>query len=120
MAETSKLLGLAIYEIKEVWKGPDKFWQANYALRTLPKDLKILRVVPLLESPKVMGLMGIHDPDALCHFNGMTYCPWCRKEGQNEGTIVNHLWTMHYRLSLVSKKCYSYPSTSSDTLHCHG
>ena len=32
MAETAKLLGLAIYEIKEVWKGPDKLWQANYAL----------------------------------------------------------------------------------------
>ena len=27
--------------------------------------------------------------------------PWCRKEGQNEGTIVNHLWTTHYRLGLA-------------------
>ena len=37
------------------------------------------------------GLAGIHDPDALDHFSGITYCPWCRKEGQNEGTVVNHL-----------------------------
>ena len=37
MAETTKLLGLAIYEIKKVWKGPDELWQANYALRSLPK-----------------------------------------------------------------------------------
>ena len=120
MAKTTKLLGSAIYEIKEVWKGPDEMQQANYTLRILLKGLKFLRVVPPLECPKVMGLLGIHDPDALCHFNGMTHYPWCQKEGQNEGTIVNHLWTVLYRLSLMCKKCYSYPSTSLDTLHHHG
>ena len=91
MAQTAKLLGLAIYEIKEVWVGPDELQQANYALRTLPKGLRFLRAVPPSESPKVMGLMGIHDLDALYHFNGMTHCPWCGKEGQNEDTIINHL-----------------------------
>ena len=72
------------------------------------------------ESPKVMGLVGIHDPDALCHFSGITYCPWCRKESQNEGTVVNHLQTMHYRLGLVCNRCHDCPSTSSNTLCCHG
>ena len=66
-----------------------------------------------------MGLVGIHDPDALCCFNGLTHCPWCGKEGQNEGIVVNHLQMVHYRLSLVCDKCYNYPSTSSDTLCCH-
>ena len=37
--------------------------------------------------------MGIHDPDALRCYAGYTYCPWCEKEGQNEGTVVNHLRT---------------------------
>ena len=101
MAQTAKLLSLAIYEIKEVWVGLDELQQANYTLRTLPMGLRFLRAVPLLESPKVMGLMGIHDPDVLHCFNGMTHCSWCRKEGQNEGTIINHLWTVHYRLSLM-------------------
>ena len=105
-AESAKLLGSSIYEIQEVWKGPDELWQANYTLRSLPKGLKLLHVV------------GIHDPDTLCHFSGLTHCPWCGKEGQNKGTVVNHLWTVHYRLSLVYDKCYNYPSTSSDTL-CH-
>ena len=109
MAKTAELLGLAIYEIQEVWKGPDKLQQANYALRSLPKGLTFLQVVPPLESPKVMGLVGIHDPDALCHFNGMTHCPWCGKEGQNEGTVFNPLQTVHYRLSLVCNKCYNLP-----------
>ena len=119
MAETAKLLDMAIYDIKEVWKGPDELQQANYTLRTLPKGLKFLRAVSPSESPKVMGLTGIHDPDALHHFNGMTHFPWCRKEGQNEGTIINHLQTVHYRLGLVCQKCYRYPCTSSDTLCCH-
>ena len=75
MAKTAKLLDLAIYEIKEVWKGPDELQQANYALRSLPKGLTFLRAVPPLKSPKVMGLVGIHDLDALHLFNGMTHCP---------------------------------------------
>ena len=118
MVETAKLLGLAIYEIK-VWRGLDELQQANYILRILPKGLKLLRAVPLSESPKVMGLTGIHDLDALCHFNRMTHYPWCGKEGQNKGTIINHLWMVHYRLSPMCKICYNYPSTSSDTLCFH-
>ena len=72
------------------------------------------------ESPKVMELMGIHDPDALCQFGSVTYCPWCGKEGQNEGMVVNHLWTTHYWLGLVCDRCYSCLSTTSDTLCHHG
>ena len=120
MAKSTKLLGSHIYKIQEVWKGPDELQQANYALRSLPKGLKFLHVVPPSESPKVMGLVGIHDPDVLCHFNGLTHCPWCGKEGQNEGTVINHLQMVHYRLGLVCDKCYDYLSTSSDTLCCHG
>ena len=92
MAETAELLGSGIYEIKEVWAGPDELQQANYMLRTLPKGLKFLRVVPPSESPKAMGLTGIYDLDALHCFSGVTHCPWCGKEDQNEGTVINHLW----------------------------
>ena len=42
MAESTKLLGSAIYTIQEVWEGPDKLQEANYALRYLPKGLKFL------------------------------------------------------------------------------
>ena len=118
--QTTKLLGSAIYEIKELWAGPECCGKLYYALRTLLKGLRFLRVVPPLESPKVMGLMVIHDADVMCHFNRMTHCPWCRKESQNEGTVINHLWMVHYRLSLMCNKCFSYPSTSWDTLCCHG
>ena len=119
MARAAELLGSTIHKIKEVWTGPDELQQAKYTPRTLSKGLKFLRAVPPSESPKVMGLMDIHDPDALCHFNGVTHCPWCGKEGQNEGTVVKHLQTVHYRLSLMCKKSFGCPSTSLETICCH-
>ena len=120
IAESAELLGTSIYEIQALWTGPDEVRQANYALRSFPKGLKFLCVVPPSESPKVMGLVRIYNPDALHCFNSVTHCPWCWKEGQKEGTVVNHLQTVHYRLGLVCNKCNSCPSTSLDTLHHHG
>ena len=120
LATSAGLLGTYIYETQSPWTGPEELKQANYVLLSLPKALKFLQAVPPSESPKVMGLMGIHDPDALCHFGSVIYCPWCRKEGQNEEMVVNHLWTTHYRLGLVCDRCYGCPSTTSDTLCHHG
>ena len=91
MIITAELLGSSIYGIKETWTGLDKLWQANYTLRTLPKGLKFIRAVSPSKSLKVMDLAGIHDLDALCHFYRVTHCTWCGKEGQNQGTVVNHL-----------------------------
>ena len=94
MIETAGLLGSEIYEITEAWSGQDELWQANYSLMTLLKGLRFFRAVFPSKSPKVMGLMGIHDLDALWCFSAVTHCPWCRKVGQNEGIIVNHPWTV--------------------------
>ena len=101
MIMATELLGSSIYKIKETWVGPDELWQANYAPRTLPKVLNFLRTVPPLESPKIKGLMGIHDPDALCHFYRVTHCPWCRKVGQmrahssttSQWYIIDWVWS---------------------------
>ena len=120
MAMSTKLLGTSIYEIQASWMGPEELKQANYALRSLPKGLKFLHAVPPSKSPKVMGLVGIHDQDTLRHFSGITHCPQCWKEGQNKGTMVNHLRTVHYRLGLVCNWCYDCPSTMADTLCHHG
>ena len=119
LAEGAGLLGKSIYEIQLSWDGPEELKYANYSLQSLPKGLRFLRVVPTTESPKVMGLKGIHESDALQHFAGYTYCPWCGKEGQNEGTMVNHLKTTHYRLGLVCNLCFGCPKMTSDTLHQH-
>ena len=120
LAEGADLLGKSIYEIQLSRDGPEELKHANYSLRSLCKGLRFLRVVPTMESPKIMGLKGIHDSDAIWCFVGCTYCPWCGKEEQNEGTMVNHLRTVPYRLGIVCNLCYGCPTVTLDTLHWHG
>ena len=75
-------------------------------------------VVPPIESPKIMRLKGIHSPKALCRQVGLSFCPWCGKEGQNKSTVVNHLQTGHYHLGLICSQCLKYFTTSANTM-CH-
>ena len=119
MIETAGLLSSTIYEIQEAWTGQKELQHANYVLRTLSKGLRFFHMVSPSESPKVMGLMGIHHPDALHHFNGVTHCPWCRKGGQNEGTVINHLRTVHYKLGLICEGCFHCPSITLEVIWCH-
>ena len=65
MAKTTGLLGSAIHEIQEVWTRWEELQHTSHALRALPKCLKFFWVVSPSESPKVMGLVGIHHPNAL-------------------------------------------------------
>ena len=111
------LAGESIHELQWSWNGLEDLKHGNYILWSLAKGLKFLRAVSAKESPKIMGLKGIHDSNTLWHFASFTYCPWCRKDGQNKGTIVNHLRTIHYKLGLVCDQCYSCPTVMSDTLH---
>ena len=90
------------------------------ALRASPKGLQFFHAISPSELPKVMSLAGIHNPEALHYFNGMTFCPWCGKEGQNKGTIVNHLQMTHYKLGLVCGTCFHCPSVTSEAIQCHG
>ena len=64
MIESDGLLSSEIHEIKETWTGQSELQYANYALRTLPKGLKFFCPVSPSESPKVMGLTGIHHHNA--------------------------------------------------------
>ena len=120
LAQGTGLQGKFIPEIQVSWNGPEELKHANYILRSLPKGLKFLKAVSAKESPKIMGLKGIHDSNALQCFASYTYCPWCGKDGQNEGTIVNHLRTVHYKLGLICNQCFGYPTVMSDALHQHG
>ena len=120
MVESTSLLSSEVYKIRENWTGWQELQYANHALRTLPKGLKFFCPVSPTESPKVMGLTSIHHPNALHHFNGVTHCLWCGKEGQNEGTIINHLRTVYYKLGLVFMKCLGCPSVTSKAIQHHG
>ena len=120
LAQEAGLLGESIFEIQWSWEGPEHLKQANYVFHSQPKGLRFLRAVSAKESPKEMGLKGIHNPEALQHFVGYTYCPWCGKYRQNKGTIVNHLRMVHYKLGLICDWCFGCPTTMSDTLCQHG
>ena len=120
MIKSAGLLHSEIYEIQEAWTGQYKLEYANYGLKTLPKGLKFFHPMSPSESPKVIGLTGIYHPNAIHHFNGVTHCPWCRKEGQNEGTIINHLQMTHYKLGLICEKCFHCPLATSKAIWCHG
>ena len=65
LAEGVNLLGKSIHELQLSWEGPEKLKHVNYSLHSLPKGLRSLREVPTMESPKIMGLEGIHDADVL-------------------------------------------------------
>ena len=120
LTQEAGLLGESIFEIQCSWKGPEHLQQANYIFQSQPKGLKFLRAESTKEYPKEMGLKGIHDPEALWHFSRYTYCPWCGKSGQNEGTIINHLRTTHYKLGLICDWCFGCPTMMLDTLNRHG
>ena len=120
LTQEAGLLDESIFEIQQSWKGPEHLQQANYIFQSQSKGLRFLRAVSTKESPKEMGLKEIHDPDTLWCFSRFTYCPWCGKSGQNEGTIMNHLRTTHYKLGLICNQCFGCPTTMADTLHWHG
>ena len=120
LTQEAGLLGESIFKLQWLWEGLEHLKQANYIFQSQPKGLKFLRVVSAKESPKEMGLKSIHEPEALWHFARFTYCPWCGKYRQNEGTIINHLRTAHYRLGLICNQCFGCPTTMADTLHRHG
>ena len=119
MIESTSLLGSKIYKIQETWTGWHKLKYTNYALKTLLKGLKFFHPMSPSESPKVMGLTNIHHLDVFCHFSGVSHCPWCGKEGQKEGTIVNNLCTLHYKLGLMCEKCFCCLSVTSKAIWCH-
>ena len=75
--------------------------------------------MPPTESPKIMGLRGIHSPKALQWWGQLSFCLWYGKEGQNEGTVVNHLQTSHYHLGLICSCCMEYFTTSVNAIHWH-
>ena len=93
LAEMASLMDTEIHQVQDQWQGKKELCTANCVARGSTKDLHYLQVVLPTESPKMMGLKGIHSPEALKCQTGLLFCPWCRKEGQNEGTMVNHLHT---------------------------
>ena len=65
LVEMAGLLGTEVYPVHDQWVGRKECCSADHAVRGSAKDLYIFRTVAPLESSKIMGLWGIHSPEAL-------------------------------------------------------
>ena len=79
------LLGTDVYPVHDQWVGRKELHSIYHVIRGSAKDLHFFRMVVPLKSLKIMGLWGIHSPEALKQQAGLSFCPWCGKKGQNQG-----------------------------------
>ena len=77
LAEMAGLLDTEIHWVQDQWQGKKELHMANCVVRGSAKDLHYFWVVSPTESPKIMGLKGIHSPEALKCLTGLSFCPWC-------------------------------------------
>ena len=113
------LLNTKTHLVQDLWPGKKELHAANHAAISSAKEICYFQVVSPMESPKIMGLKGIHFPEALrCH-SSLSFCPWCGKEGQNMGAVVNHLHTGHYCLELICERCLLFFTTNSNAMQHH-
>ena len=119
MADSASLLKSGIYEVQDAWTRQKDLRSTNHAAKASQKNIQFFCVVIPTKLPSIMGLEGIHSLEALHRLGGCSYCPWCAKEGQNEGTMVNNLHTVDYHLGLVCTLCLACFTTSVDTMRKH-
>ena len=105
MAASANLMGTEVCKVQEAWTSLKDLRVVHHVAKTSPKDICFFRIVLPTKSPKIMCLRGIHSPKVLQWQGGLSFCPWCGKEGQNEGTVENHLQTTHYHLGLICSHC---------------
>ena len=91
MAISVGLMDSEVHKVQEVWTGQKGLQVAYCKVKGSPKGIQFFWEVPPTKLPKIMGLKAIHSPEALHCQVGLSFCPQCRKEGKNEGMIVNHL-----------------------------
>ena len=65
LVDMAGLLGTKFYPIHNQWVGKKELCSVYNAVRGSAKDLHFFRTVVPLKSPKIMGLQGIHSPEAL-------------------------------------------------------
>ena len=115
MAWEANLLNTKIHEVQEVLAS----WQELKSTKPSQRDIQFFCMVSPTELPNIMELKGIHFPKALHWWGSHSYYPWCGKEKQNKGTVINHLWTVHYHLGLICALCCDFFAISGDIMRWH-
>ena len=65
MADSAGLLDSHIYEVQDMLTGWKEPHAANHVAKSSSKDICYFQVISPTESPKIMGLKGIHSLKAL-------------------------------------------------------
>ena len=102
MADYAGLLDSHIHKVQDTWMGQKELHATNGVAKSSSKDICYFQVVSPRESPKIMGLKGIHSPETLKRW-----------------AVVNHLRTSHYHLGLICGQCLKYFTTNSNTMWHH-
>ena len=113
------LMDSEIHEVQEVWARWKDLQATHHVAKGSPKDICFSGWCILPNCLRSWDWGESNPPKLLCRHVGLTFCPWCGKEGQNEGTVANHLQTIHYHLGLICSQCLKYFTTSADTMHHH-
>ena len=119
LADMAGLLGTEVYPVQDPWVGKRELCCTYYAVTGSAKDLPLFQDSGTPQIPQNNGSPRHTLPRGTEATGWPLILPWCRKEGQNKGTIVNHLCTRHYCLGLVCERSLSYFTTTSDKMQCH-
>ena len=65
MAQETSLLDVEIYKVQETWTGWQGLRAANCTTKASQRDIQFFCMVTLTKLPNIMGLNGIHSPEAL-------------------------------------------------------
>ena len=85
MAKMVGLMGTDIHPIEDQWQGKKELHTANHVAKGSTKTFAISQVVSPIKSPKIMGLKGIHSPEALKCQAGLSPLPLVWKGGPKWG-----------------------------------
>ena len=117
MATSATHMGSEIHKVWEVWTSQKDLRADHHVAKTSPRTFVSLGSCHPPNHPRSWA-WGDPFPKPLWRQGELSFCLWCRK-GQNDGLVVNDLWTSHYHLGLICNHCMEYFTVSTNTMHWH-
>ena len=101
------------------WGSQKDLRNTNQLARASPKDIHFFPDHIFCRVTKDHGPQGHPFHRGPVKTRGPDLLPLVWQRGSNEGTEVNHLWTMHYHFGLICTHCLSYFTTNTEAMCCH-
>ena len=117
MVQETNLLNVEIPEVQEAWTDRQELKATNCAAKASQREIQFSAQYHWVTQHH--GVEGVSLPWGPTLVRLSLILPWCGKEGQNKGTMVNHLWNVHYCLGLICVLYWDFFVMSSDTMRWH-